>query len=122
MSTQRRRLMVFLFLAAVCAVLVGFYIANRPRAGVRSSPAPVVSQEDMRRAWLSGVARVLADYDRSHDAQAAENVLLALTVPTQDERHINLVIAFHALAANEKNAEALLAVARAAFASEITTP
>ena len=108
-------------LAAICVVAV--ILAIRGHFFVRdlepsASVSPIRTMDEVANDWRTDVTRILSEYDRSQDARAAEQALLALHVADVDrDVHLKLVLAFHALGESQPQGKVDLAAARELFAS-----
>ena len=110
----------FLLLGVVLVVALVLGLRSKfmptPAIIVPETPKPTVS--DVASDWRGDVTRILAEYDQSQDARAAEQALLALHVADQDrEVHLALVIAFHTVGESKPEGKSQLTAARTRFAS-----
>lgn len=108
-------------LGAICVVAIvlairgHFFQRNTEYVNVET---PVRSMNEVASDWRADVTRILSEYDRSQDARAAEQGLLALHVAQGDQAlHLQLVLAFHALGESRPQGKADLVAARELFGS-----
>jgi hypothetical protein len=107
-------------LGAICVVAIVLAIRNhfQPSPEYTNVETPVRTMTEVASDWRTDVTRILSEYDRSQDARAAEQAMLALRVAEADrEIHLKFVLAFHALGESQPQGKADLAAARQLFAS-----
>lgn len=106
-----------IFAICVIAGILAWKERNRSSEVVIPN-APPRSVEEVAGDWRSDVTRLMAEYDRTQDARAAEQGFLALHVVDQDrDLHLKFVLAFHALGESKPEGRAELAEARRRFES-----
>lgn len=88
-----------------------------PTATVPSEPPPQpMEPAELRAQWQAAVATVLSDYDRTSDARAAKEHILAIRVPAVDrDVHLALFLAFNALSESRPEGKDQLKAARSQF-------
>lgn len=107
-----------LLLLVVVLVSGGVALHTRYQKGSAISTAPVSnsSPTEIHAAWRTSVQVIFAEYDRTQDAEAAKNGLLALRVIAPDQEvHLALVLALQAVTESRAGAKQSLDLARQRF-------
>ncbi|MBP7134188.1 hypothetical protein KBA73_03145 [Patescibacteria group bacterium] len=80
------------------------------------SPVTTSSPAEIRSGWRTSVQTIFAEYDRTQDAEAAKNGLLALRVVAPDQEvHLALVLALQGMTESRVGAKQALEAARQRF-------
>ncbi len=108
----------FGLLIVICLIALYLGVRQKQRAATESIPfaSPVRTVTEVGNDWRSDVARILSEYDRTQDARAAEQSLLALRVVEGDQDlHLKFVLAFHAIGESRPEGKTQLTEVRRRF-------